>query len=176
MISLRSLLLTAALVVAAFTATHASAAPRCVGGSTTGCPVNVSPPPAAASVCTPAARDMQAAIAACGSGETKVIPKRRKHAVKRQPARTEVVVRTVVRERVVYRNPPAPIRVRECEPMSWQTRTRDGRWYPARACVYPRYIEGVTLAICNHLSGDYRYPDINEQIFVNGRWVLYRTY
>jgi hypothetical protein len=174
MFSIRPLILAVSLATA-FVAFPASAGPRCVGGSTTGCSVNASPSPVAAPVCTPAARDMQAAIAACGSGEVKTTPAH-KRVVKRPAPRPRVVVRTLVRERVVYRDRPAPTRVRECEPMSWQTRTRDGRWYPARACVYPRYIEGVTLAACNHLSGYYRYPDINEQILVDGRWVLYRTY
>lgn len=129
---------------------------------------------APAAACTPAAAEMKAAIAACGKGEVKAIPKpHKKRVVNRQPTRTQVVVRTVVR--TVYRDRPTPNpnQTPGCVQREWTTRALDGQWYSARACVYERYVKGVTLDACRHLTGSHRYPSVNQLVLKGGRWIKY---
>jgi len=117
MFIIRSLTLAAALVAALAAITPANAQEKKVRviPLTPAASAASAASAAPASACTPAAAEMKAAIAACGSGEVKATPAH-KLVVKRPPARPRVVVRTVVKKRVVYRDrlvyhspPPAPL-------------------------------------------------------------------
>jgi hypothetical protein len=106
---IRSLTLAAAFALAAFAASTSATAQEKKVRVIPLTPAASATPPA----CTPAAAEMKAALAACGKGEVKATPAH-KRVVKHPSPRPRVVVRTVVKERVVYRDRPAPTAHREC--------------------------------------------------------------
>lgn len=101
MFSIRSIFAAAFVLVAAFAATPASAATRCIPGTGVPCPPVATVPQPPAAVCTPAAKEMQAAIAACNQAPPQAAtpaPRKREAEAKKRKNRPTPPHRMVVRE------------------------------------------------------------------------------